>query len=315
MTQHMDSPSGLVTVVGSVNMDHTIRVRRLPRPGETVHAQNLQFFPGGKGSNQAIAAIRLGARVSFLGAVGDDSDGVAMRAMLVAEGIDTAPMTVRSDAHTGRAIVMVDDLAENNIVVIPGANFTLSPEDVDAQRELLQRTEVLVAQLEVPVETVQHAAEVCPGTFVLNPAPAMPLSDELLTLVDILVVNETEYGVVLGGDAAVSDAELARVLSRPGLPATVVITLGAEGAVLWHGGLLSRIPTPEVDVVDTTGAGDTFVGALAAGLARGEGVAESVRRATVAASLSTQALGATSGMPTLALCDQFHLPCQPAIGR
>ena len=277
-----------VVVVGSVNLDLVVTVPSLPHAGETVLASGYHEFVGGKGGNQAVAAARLGRRVAFVGHVGTDPAGDSVRSALGEEGVDVSLLTP-VDGPTGRAFVQVDESAENQIIVVGGANSMVAPDDVPAP--LLADAAVVVAQLEVPLAAVRAAAERASGLFVLNPAPARALGDDLLALVDVLVVNEGEFEVVTG--TPVSDDALASA----SLPDRVVVTLGGRGALVRNGSSVTAVPAPHVEVVDTTGAGDTFVGALADALARSVEFADAVRWAVCAASLSTQALGATSGMP------------------
>lgn len=287
-----------VAVVGSVNIDLVASVTRLPLPGETVHAVGYDQFVGGKGGNQAVAAARLGRRVVFVGLTGSDPEGDAVRNALAAEDVDLAHLGVARDASTGRAIVLVDDRAENSIVVVGGANAALTPDHLEPAADALTRAAVVVAQLEVPVETVTAAARRAAGTFVLNPAPARELPRELLELVDVLVVNETEYEVVLGAPVPADHADIPAHVASKGLACTVVLTLGSRGALLCTGEEVHALPAPTVPVVDTTGAGDTFIGALADALSRGEDAITAARWAVHAASLSVGSLGATTGMPT-----------------
>lgn len=286
-----------VVVVGSANVDLVASVTALPRPGETVLATSYAEYPGGKGANQAIAAARLGRQVAFIGRVGEDEQADLVRSALEKEGIDVERLLPLPDAATGRALIAVDGDAENSIVVVPGANAALRPENVMREQQILAAAAVVVAQLEVPLETVRAAASLTNGRFVFNPAPAVQLDAELLSLVDVLVVNEGEFAVV--ADAAVTDDldALHGVLAKAELPCAVVITLGARGAVVWEDGTLVSVSAPTVDVVDTTGAGDTFVGALADALVRGESLSSAASWAVAAASISTQSLGATTGMP------------------
>lgn len=286
-----------IVVVGSVNIDLVVTVPTLPRPGETVLARSYREFSGGKGGNQAIAAARLGQRVAFVGRVGHDAAGDLVRTALVDEGVDVSELKTLSDEATGRALVVVDALAENSIVVVGGANAGLLPGHVDEAANSLQQAAVVVAQLEVPVEAVRAAARHARGLFVFNPAPAQHLDDDLLRLVDVLVVNEGEFEAVTGEQACDDEQAMTALLAESALPDSVVVTLGGQGALLWHAGQLTRVPAPSVTVVDTTGAGDTFVGALADALARGEALVAAARWAVCAASLSTGLLGATTGMP------------------
>ncbi len=281
-----------VVVVGSANVDLVLPVQRIPRPGETVLASGLTRGPGGKGANQAVASARAGAVTAFVAALGNDDGGALLREALSGSGVDLS-LVSSVDAPTGTAIITVDAAGENAITVAPSANATLKLSE--AALTAVRRAKIVLSQLEIPFDTVQAAAEAS-GYFILNAAPAAELSDELLGHVDLLVVNETEA-------EAVGGPKLSSLLDR--VPAAVV-TLGAEGAViLTRAADEIRVPGVPVEVVDTTAAGDTFCGVLAATLAaRSEtgSVTESdltnaVRRANVAASLSVQAAGAIPSVP------------------
>jgi ribokinase len=275
-----------VVVVGSANVDLVLPVQRIPRPGETVLASGLTRGPGGKGANQAVASARAGASTAFVAALGADDGGALLREAL--DGVDLS--LVRTvDEPTGTAIITVDAEGENAITVAPSANATLSL--TPQARTALGEAKIVLSQLEIPFGTVQAAAEAS-RYFILNAAPAAELSDELLGHVDLLVVNETEAEAVAG-------AKLSALLDR--VPAAVV-TLGAEGAViLTRSADEVRVPAVRVEVVDTTAAGDTFCGVLAATLAATSTTASdltnAVRRATVAASLSVQTAGAIPSVP------------------
>jgi ribokinase len=276
-----------VLVLGSANADLVLRVAAIPGPGQTVLASGSDRVPGGKGANQAVAAARAGAATGFLGAVGDDDDGTLLRDALAGAGVGLELLRT-GGAATGLAVVVVDDAGENSIVVAAGANAglgALRPAELDRVRDAA----VLLAQLEVPVPTIVEAATASTGTVVLNAAPSRPLPDELWAAVDVLVVNEHE-AADLGGRR-----ELLRRVPR------VVVTLGAAGcAYLERDGTELRVPAPVVRAVDTTGAGDTFCGVLAAGLAAGDGIEQVLRRACAAASLAVQAPGAVPSIPTAA---------------
>jgi ribokinase len=289
---------GRVAVVGSANLDLVTVTETLPRPGETLLATSYSEGPGGKGSNQAHAAARMGARVSFVGLRGDDAAGQILARSLSAEGVDVSTFGV-TDGPSGRALVMVDAAAENSIIVVAGSNAKLSAADIAHAGDAVGAADVVVCQLEVPLAAVQAARMACTGTFVLNPAPARVLPADLLAGTDVLVVNETEYETVLGVPLPQRLDDMADVAARPGSPTVVVATLGPRGAAVCTDGAVTLISPPHVTVVDSTGAGDTFVGALAAELARGSDVLTAARMAVVAASLSTQNLGATAGMPYL----------------
>ncbi|WP_433005777.1 ribokinase [Kribbella sp. CA-294648] len=277
-----------VVVVGSANVDLVLAVPRIPRPGETLLASGLTRGPGGKGANQAVAAARAGASTTFIASLGADDGGAMLREVLGESGVDHSLVST-STSPTGTAIITVAADGENSIVVAPSANadLKLSAEALEA----VGQAKVVLAQLEIPFGTVQAAAEAS-AYFILNAAPAAELSDELLAHVDLLVVNETEAEAVAG-------SEFAALLDR--VPAAVV-TLGAEGAlILSRDAAEIRIPGVSVEVVDTTAAGDTFCGVLAATLAAGSTTARdltnAVRRANVAASLSVKTAGAIPSVP------------------
>lgn len=284
-----------VLVVGSVNMDISARVRRIPAPGETVLAHDATRSPGGKGGNQAVGAARAGgASVGMIGAVGSDPDGPALRAALEADGVDVAGIET-VDSSSGLALISVDDAAENAIVVVPGANAAVTARSAVAH-ELLRSAPVVLAQLEIPLETILHAATTrAPGSqFLLNAAPAQNLPAELLAAVDVLVVNEHE-AVEVGGDTDLS-ASVTNLLDR--VP-TVIVTLGRAGVELHRRGREAHFqPSFAVTAVDSTSAGDTFCGVLAARLARGDGIEEALRESAAAAALAVTAPGAQESIPT-----------------
>jgi len=287
-------------VLGSANIDLVYSVEEVPALGETVLATGQARHPGGKGLNQAVAAARAGARTAFIGAVGDDPGGVELVAVLRDCGIDTTLLRTVEGA-TGTALITVQRDGNNTIVVAAGANGTINELTV-AAREAVTAASVLVAQLEVPLAVVAQAAEAArsAGTaVVLNAAPAMPLDDALLTLVDVLVVNENEAMTLASGDDPIVAA--GTLTDRA---STVVVTLGSAGAaVLQRGEQIEELPAIEVQVADTTGAGDTFTGVLAAGLAAGEPVTAAARRAVIAAGISVGRHGAVPSIPTRAEID------------
>jgi len=289
-----------VTVVGSVNIDLVATVTALPRPGETVSAVDFAQFLGGKGSNQAIAAARLGRSVAFVGLVGEDSESEFVRTSLATEGVDTSHLAHMPGVPTGRAMVMVDAAAENCIVIVAGANGCLDAAHVRGAGAAVSSATVVVSQLETPLDAVVEAARLADGLFILNPspAPAQPLPDELLALVDVLVVNEIEYEAVLGRPLPADlHALLDELQADATLPYALIITAGERGALVWDGSVLTGIPSPSVTVVDTTGAGDTFIGALADALSRGENLVTAAQWAVHAGAIAVGSLGATTGMP------------------
>lgn len=265
----MAPPPARVCVVGSLNMDLVVRVPKLPQPGETALGGAYRTYPGGKGANQAVAAARMGASVTLVGCIGDDPHGKKVRESLEAEGGESLNLTylhTRGDAATGLGLVMVADGGENMIVVSPGANATLTGEDVRAARAVISEADVLLTQLETPNASLAAAVEIADEagkTIVLNAAPARTLAKDLLKRVDVLVVNRAEAAKLLSVDASMDPARM--MLRLPDLgPTTVIVTLGAQGAILCSKGRPRRVNAPHVDALDSVGAGDAFCGTLAA---------------------------------------------------
>ena len=290
-----DQPN--VVVLGSANLDIVVPVPHHPATGETVLGGHHDRIPGGKGANQAVAAARLGARVAMVGRVGSDDAGGTLRTALQEAGVDCRYLAVDGLAPSGLALIGVDRSGDNTIIVSPGANGRVGPDDVVAAASLLASAAVTLVQLEVPAMAVEAAVAASGGKVVLNPAPASLLSGALLERVDVLVPNRIELAQLAGsaeagGLAAVE--EMARGLPVP----TVVVTLGADGALLVAGGDAVVLPAPPVEVVDTTGAGDAFCGAIAEALARGVAIDEATARAVHAGSLATTRRGAQPSLPT-----------------
>ena len=290
-----DQPN--VVVLGSANLDIVVPVPHHPATGETVLGGHHDRIPGGKGANQAVAAARLGARVAMVGRVGSDDAGGTLRTALQEAGVDCKYLAVDHPAPSGLALIGVDENGDNTIIVSPGANNRIGPDDVAAAAPLLASAAVTLVQLEVPAMAVEAAVAASGGKVVLNPAPASLLSAALLERVDVLVPNRIELAQLAGsaeagGLAAVE--EMARGLPVP----TVVVTLGADGALLVAGGDAVVLPAPPVEVVDTTGAGDAFCGAIAEALARGVAIDEATARAVHAGSLATTRRGAQPSLPT-----------------
>jgi ribokinase len=276
----------VIAVVGSINLDLVVPVARHPAPGETVIGGDRAELPGGKGANQAVAAARLGAEVALVGRVGADEAGRRLRDGLAQEGVDVEHVREDPDAPTGMALIAVDGAGENTIVVSPGANARVGEDDVGAAGELLAGAPVMLVQHEIPRSAVAAAVRAAGGTVVLNPAPAR----ELVPGVDVVVPNRVELAA-LAGDGP-PEAVAARLDAR-----AVVVTLGAEGALVVEGGRAEAIAAPRVEAVDTTGAGDAFCGALAEALARSAAVAEAARWAVRVAAASVTRHGAQGGMP------------------
>jgi len=290
-----------VFVVGSINQDFVLKVERRPQPGETVTDAVLATHHGGKGANQAAAAARLGASVVMLGRVGDDEFGEAQIRNLRDQGVDTDFVERLSGWKTGSAFITVTPDGENAITVAPGANRGLTHEDVDAAADAIGEAKVLVTQMEVSPETVKQAAQVAVerGTRALvNLAPPFEVGRDLLEKLDPLVVNEHEAAFLLGEKVEGLDGALSAAPELLNLgPRSVVLTLGASGAVFADGGSSGHLPAPDADVVDTTGAGDAFVGALAVKLARGASLEEAVAYAARAGAAAVTKDGAQGSLP------------------
>ncbi|WP_103500848.1 MULTISPECIES: ribokinase [unclassified Streptomyces] len=291
-----------IAVVGSYGAGLTMRVPRSPAAGETVSGGEFDEGPGGKGSNQAIGAARLGARVSLLTAVGDDVYGRAARALWASEGVD-ASQVVTSDAPTMVGFILVEPSGENRIAIAPGALDRLTPADLEPFRPAIEAADILVVSMEIPADVVHQAlreARACGTTTLLNPAPARPLPDDLWPLVDVITPNQTEAPVLLGlGDgAAPDDRELvARLRERTG--GTAVLTRGGLGALVDDGTGVREVPARRVSrVVDTTGAGDAFTAALAVALASGDDIAAAVSRAAAAGAHAVTVPGVVPALPT-----------------
>jgi ribokinase len=291
-----------ICVVGSSNIDLTFRTARLPRPGETLAGRTFQLGFGGKGANQAVMSARLGARVTMIARVGRDVFGEQTLRNYQEHGIDTAHVLRDADRPTGVASIVVDDAAQNCILIVAGANEGLSPMDVRAASAAIESAGALLCQLEVPTETTHEAfrlARAAGVRTVLNPAPAAPLPDELLRLTDICIPNETEAELLTGVRVTTpAEAEAAaRALLDRG-PSAVVVTLGERGVLLMDRESVEHMPAVPVRAVDASGAGDAFIGSLAVFLVEGLPLREAARRANVAAALSVTRPGTQTSFPT-----------------
>ncbi|AXA90191.1 ribokinase [Massilia sp. YMA4] len=292
----------MIVVIGSINMDLVLRVPRMPMPGETLSGGAFRTIPGGKGANQAVACARLGrSAVAMIGCVGDDAFGATLRAALAADGIDVDHVSVLPGVATGVASILVDADGQNSIVIAGGANDQLTPAHIDAALPLLARASIVVLQLETPLDTVRHAIATAYGmgkTVVLNPAPAARLPAGLLAQVDYLVPNEIEAAMLLGAAASDDHAGSAAALRAMGCR-NVLVTLGAQGvhAALADG---SRdCPARAVTAVDTTAAGDTFIGGFVAALAGGADPASAIDLGQRAAAIGVTRHGAQTSIPYL----------------
>lgn len=293
-----------IVVVGSSNTDMVVKSDRLPAPGETVLGGKFQMIPGGKGANQAVAAATLGGQVSFVAKVGNDMFGKAAKAGFEQVGIDTSQVLTAEKAPSGVALIMVDDHGENSISVALGANNDLSVTDIEGAAALIRDAEFLLIQLEIPIASVARAVALARAhrtKVVLNPAPARQLSPDLLKNVDIITPNESEVKLLTGVEVTdVASARAAAMILRArGIP-IVIITMGVEGAYVLSENLDELIPGIKVSVVDTTGAGDTFNGALTVALAEQMDLKEAIAFANRAAACSVTKMGAQTSAPTRA---------------
>ncbi|KXO13786.1 Ribokinase [Moritella sp. JT01] len=298
-----------LVVLGSVNADHVLQVASFPRPGETLLGHGYAVIPGGKGANQAVAAARLGADIAFIACVGDDSFGRNMINEFDRDGINTQAVMIEQDTPTGIAMIQVAATGENSICISAEANACLTPERLTPHRELIAQADTLLMQLETPIATITQAAKIAKqaGTrVVLNPAPAQPLNDALLSVVDLITPNETEAELLTG--IKVSDMASAQVaadvLHDKGI-AEVMITLGSQGVWISREGKGKQVKGFRVDAVDTTAAGDTFNGGLLAGLQAGLVLDDAIRFAHAAAAISVTRVGAQTSIPTKSDVDVF----------
>lgn len=289
-------PAGKVVILGSINMDIVVSTPHIPRPGETVLGDAARFLPGGKGANQAVVAAGLGGDVVFIGRIGDDDFGTRMRAGLRAAAIPLEHVRTLSGVPSGLAFIAVDASGENTIVVSPGANARLTPSELDAHEAAMAGAAIAVAQLETPLPTVHRYAELCRRydvPLLLNAAPVQPLPAGLLAATTYLVVNREEVAALAG--VAVTDQADARraaaVAAAHGVP-HVVVTLGADGCLAFSEGRYLDVAPFPVDAVDSTGAGDAFVGALGVALARGDHLEKALRYAAATGALACRHFGA-----------------------
>ncbi len=292
-----------ITVVGSANTDLTFRTPRFPYPGETLTGHSLHQCMGGKGANQAVAAARLGADATFIACVGSDAFGKAAMEAYASDGIHTTFIRQVKNQPTGTAAILVDDKAENCIIVVAGANATLTPADVMAALPVIQQSKAVLCQLETPADAAVEAFRIARAANVLTiltPAPAAHVTDELLALCDICVPNKTEI-FTLTGQAIHSESDALRAakkLCERGVK-RVALTMGGEGVLLLDESGSTRIPAISVDAVDTTGAGDAFTAALAVSLAEGNTLADAARSASFVAAISVTRLGTQTSFPTI----------------
>ncbi|MCD9505614.1 ribokinase [Photobacterium phosphoreum] len=298
-----------LVVLGSVNADHVLQVPSFPRPGETLHGRNYQVIAGGKGANQAVAAARLNADIGFIACVGDDSFGINIRENFRMDGIDITAVKMEPNCPTGIAMIQVSDSGENSICLSAEANAKLTAAAIEPDLERIRQADYLLMQLETPLCGIEKAAQVAKDAntvVILNPAPARVLSDELLACVDMITPNETEAEVLTG--ITVTDAESAQqaanILHDKGIK-TVMITLGAKGVWLSQDGRGDIIAGFNVEVTDTTAAGDTFNGAFVTGLLEDLSLESAIKFAHAAAAISVTRFGAQTSIPTRKEVDDF----------
>lgn len=290
-----------IVVIGSSNTDMVIKAHHLPAPGETILGGTFFMNAGGKGANQAVAAARLGGHVTFIAKVGNDVFGKQAIELFGKENINTEYVFIDDKNPSGVALINVDDKGENCIAVAQGANGNLSPDDLKKLMHVIEQSDIILVQLEIPLETVEYIAKIASQKniqFILNPAPACKLPDELLSKVSIITPNEKEAemltGVTINNIDSVKKA--ARILSAKGIE-TVIITLGEEGALLYQNNNYNLIPSTKVNAVDTTAAGDVFNGALTVALSEKKAIIEAIKFANNAAAISVTRLGAQASAP------------------
>ena len=305
----MNAQGPKVVVVGSLNMDLAIKAEKQPQAGETVLGEEFGMFTGGKGFNQALAAARLGAEVAMVGRLGADLFGDELMSMLTDDKVDGRFVVRDAEAGTGIASIFIGPEGENRIVVVPRANMRLTVADVERASSCIAAADILLLQLEVPIEASQNAAEIARANdtlVILDPAPAQELPDSFLRLADILTPNELETeslsGVNVSDQKGVEQA--AQIIFDKGVP-TVVLTLGDRGALLLTADLKKIVPAYRVNVIDTTAAGDAFCGALATALAQGKTIEDALTFANAAGALAVTVLGAGPAIPTSEAITEF----------
>ncbi len=297
-----------ITVLGSLNMDLVINTPRIPAMGETIHGQGFATFPGGKGANQAVAAARLGGDVKMIGCVGGDSFGQDLIGNLIQNNVGVENIKTVAGISTGIAVIVIKE-GNNFIILDSGANFKLQPEDVDRVSDVIKTRDILMLQLEIPMEVVEKAVRTAKEYGVkvlLNPAPAKSLPDELLSEIDIFTPNESEAEFITGINIkSVPDAQNAVKYLMDKKIGQVVITLGSQGVVYNRGNEIIHKPVPQVKVVDTTAAGDSFSGALAVALSNNMTIDEAVDFANIVGTITVTRKGAQSSLPLLSEVADF----------
>lgn len=287
---------GKVVIVGSINVDLVFTSSIRPKAGETVLGQKFYTIPGGKGANQAVAASKLGSYSYMIGCVGSDSNGDFSIQNMKEMNVNTACIERVDEVSTGVAnIVVAED--DNSIIVVPGSNYQMTKEIIDKNKEVIQDADIVLVQLEIPIAVVEYTVELCNKYNVkvmLNPAPAVKLSENLIQNSTYITPNEHELKIIFGKDSSENTDDILKKY-----PNKLVVTMGSKGVKYFDGEKIRNVPAYNVDIVDTTGAGDTFNGGLASALVRGENLQDAIKFANKAAAISITKLGAQSGMPTL----------------
>jgi len=299
-----------ILVVGSANMDLVVMAERFPQPGETVFGNRFEMFPGGKGANQAVAAAKLGAETYFVGKMGNDEFHAILSSNMKKEGVNCKHLLVDQKFRTGTALISINAQGENEIIVISGSNMNLNPDDIETHRKLFSEIKIVLTQLEIPVDTIIRTAQLTKAAgkiFILNPAPARDLPDDLFAIIDFLTPNQKELEHLSGEriDDLESAERGARRLLERGV-GNVIITLGAQGAFLINSSECRIFPARKVKPIDTTAAGDAFNGALAYALSIDQPLKQAIVFANTVAAFSVTRLGAQSSMPSMEELMKFN---------
>ncbi|MDC7953986.1 ribokinase [Liquorilactobacillus mali] len=293
-----------ITILGSINVDVILEISRLPKPGETMPMKSLSTAGGGKGANQAIAAVRSGAATTFIGKVGDDAYGEKMLTILKENNIDTSSVIIKKGGQTGQAYILLQESGQNSIIINGGTNREITADDVIKAQNSIKNADFLIAQFEVDIERILEAfiiAHKNKVVTILNPAPAKDITDDLLKITDLIVPNEIEAQMMTGIEITDENtaAEAAKILRERGVK-NVIITLGSQGAYYLTENEDGLIPALKVNAIDTTAAGDTFIGALCSQLGNNlANIKEAIKYATKASSITVQTLGAIPSIPTI----------------